>query len=218
MRATRSASALVDVNGADLRSLTIARAIFARQALLAVMKENIGEMLFIRRVDEIGGACAAFLHAHVERTIEPERKASFGFVELHGRDADIEDDAVERSEFLGGAARSPKRVSTSVSRPANSATSAAPPQSRSDRDRARQRALSFSRKDCPRIAARPECRVEIEAARLYRERFDGSLAKHGNVPGRSASGAWRSGAAAPIIPVLLAALAHRPHTRPRIGR
>ena len=45
--------------------------------------------------DHIGGARSVAAHAHVERTVEPERKAALGLVELHRRHADVEHHAVD---------------------------------------------------------------------------------------------------------------------------
>ena len=71
-----------------------------RGALLAVEIEDVGERLCIRFVDDVGGARAPPFHAHVERSVDAEGKAARGLVELHRRDADVEDDAVERREAL----------------------------------------------------------------------------------------------------------------------
>ena len=48
-------------------------------------------------------------HAHVERAVEPERKAALGLVELHRRDAEVEHDAVD-----GVDARARERPDSSV--------------------------------------------------------------------------------------------------------
>ena len=79
------------------------------------------------RVDEVGGAVAVALHAHVERPVVAEGEAALGLVELHRGDADVEHDAVDavgspRSATI--ASRSPKRPGTSTSRPFAFATSA----------------------------------------------------------------------------------------------
>ena len=50
----------------------------------------------LARVDDVGGARAVAAHAHVERAVEAEREAALGRVELHGGDAEIEHDAVDR--------------------------------------------------------------------------------------------------------------------------
>src|SRR5438094_8736258 len=44
----------------------------------------------------IGRARACARHAHIEGTIVAEREAALGLVELHGRDAAIEPDAIDR--------------------------------------------------------------------------------------------------------------------------
>ena len=92
----------------------------AGAALLAVVVEDVGEFRFRRLVDEVGGARALALHAHVERAVAAEREAALRLVELHGGDADVEHDAVDAAWLLRRArcsSRSPKRPGTRVSRP-----------------------------------------------------------------------------------------------------
>ena len=59
-------------------------------ALLAERLDDVGEIALGRRRDHIGGGRAGVAHAHVERTVEPEREAALGLVELHRGDAEIE--------------------------------------------------------------------------------------------------------------------------------
>ncbi len=44
----------------------------------------------------VGRARAGAAHAHVERTVQAERKAALALVQLHRRDAEIEHDPVDR--------------------------------------------------------------------------------------------------------------------------
>src|SRR5581483_6783884 len=50
--------------------------------------------------NNIRGAWTIAAHAHVERPVEPKGKSALRFVDLHGRQAEVEDDAVS-SSFLG---------------------------------------------------------------------------------------------------------------------
>ena len=62
----------------------------ARTALLAITIDDIGNRLFIRFVEKVGGALAIAGHAHVERPVFLEREAALGLIKLHRRHADIE--------------------------------------------------------------------------------------------------------------------------------
>ena len=55
-----------------------------------------GEIALRCGVHQIGGAHAFPAHAHVERSVVAEREAALRLVELHRRDAEIEQDAVDR--------------------------------------------------------------------------------------------------------------------------
>ncbi len=75
----------------------------ARQALLAIGVDEVGEVGLLEPRDEVGGAVALARHAHVERPVEAEGEAAVGLVQLHGGDADIEHDAVDRGvAAIGG--------------------------------------------------------------------------------------------------------------------
>ncbi len=50
--------------------------------------------------NHIGRGRAVLPHPHIERTAEAERKAPFGLIELHGRHADVHDDAIDRGQSL----------------------------------------------------------------------------------------------------------------------
>src|SRR4029077_885766 len=65
--------------------------------LLAEGKDDVSEIPFAGLVDDVGGAGALAAHAHVERSVETERKAASGGIELHGGDAEIEHDAIDRA-------------------------------------------------------------------------------------------------------------------------
>ena len=83
-------------SAASARALTMARAIGAREALLAERRDDGGKIALGRRVDHVGGARPVAAHAHVERAVLAEGKSALGLVELHRGDAEIEHDAVDR--------------------------------------------------------------------------------------------------------------------------
>src|SRR3974390_645318 len=66
----------------------------ARKFLLAQGCDDVRELRFVHRVDDVGGRRAFKAHAHVERAIETERKSALGFVELERGDAKIENHAL----------------------------------------------------------------------------------------------------------------------------
>ena len=70
----------------------------AGAALLAEEKDDVGEVALGGLRDHVGRRRTGGAHAHVERPVEPEREAAFRRVELHGRHADIEHDAVDRRD------------------------------------------------------------------------------------------------------------------------
>ena len=93
-----SASSSVLVIGLSSRRLDDGAGDGARAALLAEAKQNFRKLCLILLIDDIGCACAFAGHAHVERTITHEGKAACRFVELHGGDAEIENDGIGRRE------------------------------------------------------------------------------------------------------------------------
>src|SRR5215467_6769588 len=63
--------------------------------LLSESRDDVGEIALACRVDDVGGAGALAAHAHVERSVEAERKTTPRGIELHGRDAKIESHTVD---------------------------------------------------------------------------------------------------------------------------
>ena len=74
----------------------------ARMALLAELENDVGEIALARLRHHVSSARPVGAHAHIKRTIEPEREAALGLVELHRGHAEIEHDAVHRrvAEFF----------------------------------------------------------------------------------------------------------------------
>src|SRR5262245_26463164 len=68
----------------------------------AKSKDDVGQSAFACVVHNVssGGALAA--HAHVERSVEAEREAAPGGIELHGRDAQIQHNSID--EIVSGLA------------------------------------------------------------------------------------------------------------------
>ena len=62
--------------------------------LLAEQAEDAREIAGLEAVDDVGGTWACLRHAHVERPVGAEGEAPLGLVDLHGRHADVEHDAV----------------------------------------------------------------------------------------------------------------------------
>ena len=81
----------------------MARATRAGMTLLAEDVDDVGEIGLGGLRDHVRRGRAVMAHPHVERAVEPERKAALGLVELHRGDADIHHDAVDRIDALRGA-------------------------------------------------------------------------------------------------------------------
>jgi hypothetical protein len=70
--------------------------------LLAVAAEDLGQLGLARLVDDVGGGeVGRRVHAHVERRVGRVREAALGPVELHRRDAEVEQDRVGAHAVLG---------------------------------------------------------------------------------------------------------------------
>ena len=68
-----------------------------RLRLVAQREQKPGQLGLAQLVDEVGGTRPAARHAHVQGPVDLEREAALALVELEGRDAEIEDDAVDRA-------------------------------------------------------------------------------------------------------------------------
>jgi hypothetical protein len=65
--------------------------------LLAVVPDDLRQLLFIYTGQEVGGRLAhGGVHPHVERAVVPERKPALRAIELGRRDAEIDQEAVHR--------------------------------------------------------------------------------------------------------------------------
>ena len=67
-----------------------------REALLAELKDRVGQLLFARSRDQVGGRVAgAPVHPHVERFVALEAESAARLVELHRGDAEVGERAVD---------------------------------------------------------------------------------------------------------------------------
>ena len=101
-RATMSASVRVEPIVCSSRALAIARAMARAWCSSPSVAMMAAKLALARGGDDIGGARTALAHTHVERPVEPEGKAALGFIELHRRNAEVEDDAIGRRRIAGG--------------------------------------------------------------------------------------------------------------------
>ena len=102
-RAMSSASCRVEVKGCSSPVGDDGAGDAAGGALLAEMKENVGDRGLVLVAQDVGGRAPVSLHAHVEGRLEAQREAARRLVELHRRNPDVEHDAVGRldAEALG---------------------------------------------------------------------------------------------------------------------
>ena len=74
----------------------------AREALLAVAAEDRRELALVPLVhDVLRAEVAGGIHAHVERRVDRVREAALGPVDLHARDAEVEQDRVGLDAVAG---------------------------------------------------------------------------------------------------------------------
>ena len=116
-----------------------------REPLLAVLEDHVGELGFGRPRDEIGGGLALrAVHPHVERFVALETEAAARRVELHRRDAEVGERAVDH--------RDPPLVEHVVDARGSR-------RARARRDRATARASRAARASASRSRSRPMSRV-----------------------------------------------------------
>ena len=166
--------------------------------LLAVMKEDVGQLRLAGFVEEVGGARPVPLHAHVERPVAAEREAALGLVKLHRRHADVENDAVDTLE---AGLRGDRVERAEAARHENE------PALRRRRERSAGRhgigiaiygdhaVGGMGVEKGRRIAAGAEGAVDEDAAARNLQRLADFRQEHGHVTGQSASGAGRAVAA-----------------------
>ena len=151
--------------------------------LFAEQAEDARKVAGLEAVDDVGRAWAGLRHAHIERPVGAEGEAALGLVDLHGRDADVEHDAIGFGDgFVEMRERAVHERQPSGGFPFERA-------SRFDGigvtvDRHYRRACREQR---PRVAACPERAVD-DGLSLGRLKCGDHLAKENrNVAGRSAN-------------------------------
>ena len=161
----------------------------AGETLLAQRGDDSGQIALGSVRDHVGGAWPLAAHAHVERAVEPERKAALALVELHRRHADVEHDAIDG--FVTELARQLVETGEPVFDQREPAADL-----QDETGAVRDRGLvtvdadhpRIGREDGLRVAAGAEGAVDVEAAGLDLEVPDRGAREHGNVTDRSASG------------------------------
>src|ERR1700730_9784002 len=162
----------------------------AGRTLLAEMVKNIGQGCLPGGIDKVRGSRPLAVHPHIERAVAAKGKAARRVVDLHGRDTDVEDNAVEIKK-----ATLPRRlVEPSKSRLYK--TKPPPRFGHEPGSAGNCRRVAIERENLGvglgeqslRIAAGAESGVEIKSALARSERGHDFVTKHGNVLGRSASG------------------------------
>ncbi len=133
----------------------------AGEALLAERADHPGQLVLGKPGDEVGRALPLRAHAHVERSVEPERKAALRGIELQRRDAEIEGDTGHRT------GRSPPRRAAPCRRIGPRSVEVAPDTrrraprraaARRDRDRSRRHGIAPPRAAPRCIRRRRKCR------------------------------------------------------------
>src|SRR4029077_15674634 len=157
--------------------------------LLAEGKDDVSEIPFAGRVDDVGGAGALAAHAHVERSGETERQVASGGLELHGIGAEIEQDAIDR--VVPGLTGDGVEIGEPIFDQGQAALSILD-QTGAARDGTLiaidgDNFAVGSRQNSARIAAGTEGAIDIDAAVTHIEKIPRGAAEHGNVEGRSAS-------------------------------
>src|SRR3984893_163785 len=162
----------------------------AGRTLLAEMVKNIGQGWLPGGIDKGCGSRSLAVHAHIERAIGLEGKAARRVLDLHGRLAHVEHNSVEIKK-----ATLPRRLVE----PSKSLLYKTKPPPRFGHEpgsagncgrvaiERENLAVRFGEQSL-RIAAGAESGVKIKSALARSERGHDFVTKHGNVPGRSASG------------------------------
>ena len=162
----------------------------ARAALLAEAEQNVGDVGFIKLIDDIGGADAFAGHAHVERTVAHEGEAALRLVELHGGHAEIEDDRVGGHEtgLLRDLGQPRKRRRLEV-KAVGIGFGEIGGEFGGQRIAVQGEEKTFGAGEhIPRIAASAECAVYVTLAIFWGERLTYSRYQHRSMTSRSACG------------------------------
>ena len=174
----------------------------AGMPLLAEARDDIGELTRGGLRHHVGGARPKTAHAHIERTVGAEREAALGRVELHRRDAKVEDDAIDR--VMAEAASDSSQIGKPVLDQYQAAAGRLD-QSRVDQISPERNGALIAvdadhmtvrgGKDGAGKSAGAEGRIDIHTARTHGEIFNRLTHEHGNVTSQSASDSARAAAA-----------------------
>jgi hypothetical protein len=158
--------------------------------------DDVGKQAFGSSCNHIGCSWTVIAHTHIERTIQTERKAATGRIELHRGDANIHDNAVNsRNTFRRANSGEVGKTILDQCQPARRTVDQFEPTG----DRCRiavnadhPRALDLE--DRARVPAGTERGVDVDAVRPGREKLDRLFAEHGNMAQGS-----RGHAPAPVL-------------------
>ena len=166
-------------------------------------------------------------HPHVERTVEPEREAALGLIELHRGNADIHHDAVDRVERPArrrlrpdwrtgprpGSAGRPSR-STRSNPPAIAVRSRSMPITRRCRRRRGSRGCSRRRRRSRRHRRRRRAARAISTASRPSTEIWRAEAGHARAPGAGRRRKWKLDADGPMAPQISALCRAFPAEKP----
>ena len=160
-------------------------------ALFAVVAQDRGQLALAGLVDEVGsGFVPVRVHAHVERCVDRVREAALGLVDLHARDAEVEEDSVGAHAVRGELLEHDGEVAAQEARLHRGALPElveVDPGERVPIDRDQLALAAQVGREQRRVAARAEGRVDDGLARAQRERLPNLLGENGNVISRAGS-------------------------------
>ena len=161
----------------------------ARVALLAVRPEDRLELALVVRRENVGGASlVGRIHAHVERRVGRVREAALGAVDLHRREAEVEQHGI-RAHAVAGELREHDRVVAAQEPRLHAARGRlhaveVRAHGRVAVDRDELPAALEVRDQQPRMAAGAERGIDDRLSRLHVEELAHLLREHGDVISR----------------------------------
>src|SRR5262245_3248098 len=157
--------------------------------LFAERKDNVGQGSLAGRIHNISRTWALPAHAHVERSLQPERETAPGRVELHGRHPQVEHDSIDSVESRFACQRieigepvlkesqTASRLLDEIGTQGSGGLIAID---------AADLAVGGGQ-DCTGITAGAKRGIDVDAPVAWLQILDRGSAEHGNVEGRSAS-------------------------------
>ncbi len=161
----------------------------ARVMLFAERTDDSGKITFAGAGNYVGHARTIAAHAHVQRSVEPERKSARCLVKLHGRNAEVEHHAVNRSDAaafddcfeIGKAIFDQLQPAIRCADERRASCDSVLIAINADHPR------TGRRKDYAGIATGAKRCVDVNAAVMHAEQFDRPASEHRNVTSQSAS-------------------------------